>query len=81
MPQSNGIVFRNVRVFPGHGEALSEPQDVRVEGATITSIEAASDGEPEQALTFIDGAGRVLMPGLIDAHCMRHSHPYRRRWR
>ncbi len=68
MSQSSGIVFRNVRVFPGHGETLSGPHDVRVDGATITSIAAVADGAPDQGVTVIDGAGRVLMPGLIDAH-------------
>jgi imidazolonepropionase-like amidohydrolase len=66
--QSNGIVFRNVRVFPGYGAALSGPQDVRVDGATITSVGPAADRSPDPDVTVVDGAGRVLMPGLIDAH-------------
>ena len=68
MPQNHGIVFRNVRVFPGHGEALTGPHDVRVDGATITSIDDAVDGASADGVTVIDGTGRVLMPGLIDAH-------------
>jgi len=68
MSQSNGIVFQNVRVFPGHGEALTGPQDVRVDGTTITSIGPASDPALYADLTVIDGSGQVLIPGLIDAH-------------
>jgi imidazolonepropionase-like amidohydrolase len=68
VPQNNGIVFRNVRVFPGDGATLSGPHDVRVDGETITSIDVAAAGAPDQGATTIDGAGRVLMPGLIDAH-------------
>jgi imidazolonepropionase-like amidohydrolase len=68
VPQNNGIVFRNVRVFPGDGDTLSGPHDVRVDDATITSIDAVASAAPDQGVTVIDGAGRVLMPGLIDAH-------------
>lgn len=61
--------FNNVRVFPGHGTTLLPPSDVTVEGTTIVSIvdhdpaAAPVDGE-----VAIDGRGRTLMPGLIDAH-------------
>jgi imidazolonepropionase-like amidohydrolase len=68
MSQSSTIVFRNVRVFPGHGTALSGPQDVRVDGSTITSLGPVVGGPVDPGVTVIEGAGRVLMPGLIDAH-------------
>ena len=62
-------LFREVRVFPGHGDLLLGPRDVLVEGDRIESVE---DSIPAPcaggALTVIEGAGRVLMPGLIDAH-------------
>jgi imidazolonepropionase-like amidohydrolase len=62
-------IFRNVRVFPGHGDVLTGPFDVRVDGATIDSITPADTATaPAEGATVIDGAGRVLMPGLIDAH-------------
>jgi len=67
-----GVVFRGVRVFPGHGDALTEPVDVRVDGATITSIAPSGQAGPAGGggddVVVIEGAGRVLMPGLIDAH-------------
>ena len=59
------IVFSNVRVFDGRSDALLSGLQVVVEGKTITSVgpsENAADGK------IIDGGGRVLMPGLIDAH-------------
>jgi imidazolonepropionase-like amidohydrolase len=68
MSQSSTIVFRNVRVFPGHGTALSGPQDVRVDGSTITSLGPVVGGPVDPGVTVIEGAGRVLIPGLIDAH-------------
>src|SRR5205809_4524701 len=58
-----------VRVFDGLHSALRGPSDVVVRGATIESVGPA--GEPVPAgpdVRVIDGGGRVLMPGLIDAH-------------
>jgi imidazolonepropionase-like amidohydrolase len=63
-------VFRGVRVFDGRTPALTGPSDVVVHGATIESVGPAV-AEPEfegREGRVIDGAGRVLMPGLIDAH-------------
>lgn len=62
------VVFVNVRVFDGNGNPLTEPTSVRVEGKVIVAIgpEAARDVSP--GAVVIDGGGRTLMPGLIDAH-------------
>lgn len=61
------IVFRNVRVFDGRSAALSSPTDVLVRGNSIAAIgaDAAAAGAGAAA---IEGGGRTLMPGLIDAH-------------
>jgi len=67
--QSSATIFRGVRVFDGRHPALRGPSDVVVRGATIESVSPA--GEPVPAgpdVRVIDGRGRVLMPGLIDAH-------------
>ncbi|WP_426164841.1 amidohydrolase family protein [Sandarakinorhabdus sp. DWP1-3-1] len=58
-------LFRNVRVFDGTGAPLSPPTDVLVRGNVIASIGAATAAP---GATVIDGGGRTLMPGLIDAH-------------
>ena len=52
-----------MRVFDGENEALSQETDVLVRGSTIEGVGPAADGD-----TTVDGGGRVLMPGLIDAH-------------
>ena len=63
---SADVLFRNVKVFDGHAEALSGPTNVLVRGNLIESI---SDVAPEVGdATVIDGEGMTLMPGLIDAH-------------
>jgi imidazolonepropionase-like amidohydrolase len=71
-PPPPSILFRNVRVFSGKGGAPSAPTNVLVTGNVIKGIGAGvSQAEPGSALTVIDGNGRTLMPGLIDAH----AHP------
>jgi hypothetical protein len=58
------ILFDNVMVFDG--EALSGPSDVLVHDGKIAAI--GNDLPcPEEGQT-IDGAGKTLLPGLIDCH-------------
>lgn len=61
------IVFRGARIFDGDSERLTEGRDVVIAGEVIESIHApGSDEHPDAEV--IDCGGRVLMPGLIDAH-------------
>ncbi|MGY3230439.1 imidazolonepropionase-like amidohydrolase [Luteibacter sp. HA06] len=63
------VMFKNVRVFDGKATALSGPSDVLVRGNLIESISGHTATVTEDAsVKVIDGAGRTLMPGLIDAH-------------
>jgi imidazolonepropionase-like amidohydrolase len=59
------IVFRNARIFDGHAAELIEGKDVVVSGGVIEDIVAAP---PAGDAEIVECAGRVLMPGLIDAH-------------
>jgi imidazolonepropionase-like amidohydrolase len=59
-------LFTNVSVFDGKNEKLAEGQDVLVEGNLIKQVGKAL--KANVGATIIDGAGRTLMPGLIDAH-------------
>ena len=62
-------VFRNVRIFDGKSTQLSAPSNVLVRGNKIERISLTvipTDGSTNTVL--IDGGGRTLMPGLIDAH-------------
>lgn len=69
-PPMTAILIENVRVFDGRTARLSGPANVLVVGAVIKTISTTPIADPEAqgALTRIDGQGRVLMPGLIDAH-------------
>lgn len=62
-------LFQNVRIFDGKSSALSAPSNVLVRGNTIERIAAGPIPADAGASTVvIDGGGRTLMPGLIDAH-------------
>lgn len=60
-------VFRNVKVFDGKSPQLKPGMTVIVEGGKITTVRSGNVAAPAGA-TVIEGAGRTLMPGLIDAH-------------
>jgi imidazolonepropionase-like amidohydrolase len=64
---SQEILFRDVRVFDGRSTALRGPTAVLVRGNRIAAI-GASAVPTDPSATIIDGGGRTLMPGLIDAH-------------
>ncbi|MGE0024410.1 MAG: amidohydrolase family protein [Hyphomicrobium sp.] len=62
-------LFENVRIFDGKSDTLSGTMNVLVRGNTIEVISKDPipiDGGPSPKI--IDGGGRTLMPGLIDAH-------------
>ena len=67
--EQSTTLFRNVRVFDGRSPVLSNGSNVLVRGSTIESISTQSiDPGRSEHRVEIDGGGRVLMPGLIDAH-------------
>jgi len=62
-------LFQNVRIYDGTGKALSAPSNVLVRGNLIERISRAPiPVDPAVGGIVIDGGGRTLMPGLIDAH-------------
>lgn len=60
---SGSFVIRDVRLFDG--ERVVEKTTVRVEGGKITGLGESSAGD---SVPIVDGTGRTLLPGLIDAH-------------
>jgi len=62
-------LFQNVRIFDGKSAALSTPSNVLVRGNIIERISLTPIAVDANAdVRVIAGGGRVLMPGLIDAH-------------
>ncbi|MFY9991823.1 MAG: amidohydrolase family protein, partial [Rhodoplanes sp.] len=62
-------LFTNVRVFDGKSATLSDAINVLVRGNVIEKIAKEPISTDRSAsTTIVDGKGRTLMPGLIDAH-------------
>ena len=67
-PVNAGVtLFQNVRIFDGKSNSLSAPSSVLIKGNVIERISTAPIAA-EPGVTVIAGGGRMLMPGLIDAH-------------
>lgn len=62
----NRIIFRGARIFDGDSAQLIDGADVVVEGDTIGNVAPHCHAAPGDDV--IECGGRVLMPGLIDAH-------------
>jgi len=60
------VLFNNVNVFNGTENKLYEGLNVLVTGNRIEKIGKDVSGRPDA--TVIEGKGKTLMPGLIDAH-------------
>lgn len=63
----SATVIENVRIFNGKSDRLSESSHVLVRGNRIERISSTPIAAGEDAVV-IGGAGRTLMPGLIDVH-------------
>jgi imidazolonepropionase-like amidohydrolase len=62
-------LFQGVRIFDGKSAALSAPSNVLISGNIIERVSASPITIDAKAnVQVIPGNGRVLMPGLIDAH-------------
>ncbi len=61
------LAFANVRVFDGRSDALRAGLRVEVEAGAIRAV-APADTPAGEGVEVVDCGGRVLMPGLIDAH-------------
>jgi imidazolonepropionase-like amidohydrolase len=70
MNQRNGqngrLLLKNVEIFDGLSDRARSGH-VLIDGRTIAAVESSPIAETDRT-TVIDGAGRVLMPGMIDAH-------------
>jgi len=62
----DAILIKNVNVFDGKGDELIVNQDVLVKGNLIEAV--GQNIAAPQGAAIIDGNGRTLTPGFIDAH-------------
>jgi len=61
-------LIRNVRIYDGVSDRRSAPQDVLLENGRIARIAGPGTIPAARGVHQIDGAGRTLLPGLIDVH-------------
>jgi len=65
-PAPKLTLISNVNIFDGKNKKLLKDMDVLVEGNLIKQI--AKDIKAPKGAEVIEGNGKTLMPGLIDAH-------------
>lgn len=65
--QQQRTLFKNVHIFDGKSDTLVKDRHVLVSGNKIERI-SKQPIETDESTTVIDGNGRTLMPGMIDAH-------------
>ncbi|SOJ53359.1 Imidazolonepropionase [Mycobacterium simulans] len=64
--ETHQLVISNVKVFDSVNARITGPMDVTVRDSRIASL--TPTGSPSSAGLTIDGTGKTLIPGLIDAH-------------
>lgn len=60
-------LFKNVHVWDGTSDGITNKTNVLIENNIIKKVRA-SDNDAHAEANIVDGAGRILMPGLIDSH-------------
>ncbi|HEX6650345.1 MAG TPA: amidohydrolase family protein, partial [Pyrinomonadaceae bacterium] len=71
-PVAETMAIRNVRIIDGTGSPITSPKDILIEQGRIKRITPAGELSAV-GVQSVDGAGRVVMPGLMDLH----AHLYR----
>ena len=68
LQRSGAFLIRNVRIFTGTGEVI-ESGSVLVRDGKIAGVYQGPGPNPESlGAEVVEGAGKTLLPGLIDAH-------------
>lgn len=63
----SALLFANVKIFDGTGTPLF-PGEVLVCGERIAAVACGDERLPRDGAMEIDGGGRTLMPGMVEAH-------------
>src|SRR5262245_48646131 len=67
--QSPSIAIVGARVIDGTGAAPIDDAVVIVEGDRIRTVGARKSVQVPRNATIVDAGSKVLLPGLVDAHC------------
>lgn len=65
------VIIQHVTIFDGINETLRKDHHVLIEGELIRQI-SSDPITVDSTATVIDGTGKTLIPGLIDAHVHLH---------
>lgn len=66
--QTKQILIENVRILDHKVSNLTTPMNVLISGQRIQEISASTISAKDGDVVKINGTGKTLMPGLIDAH-------------
>jgi imidazolonepropionase-like amidohydrolase len=66
--QTKQILIENVRLLDHKTAALTEPMNVLVSDQIIQKISSTAIAVKDKDVVIINGNGKTLIPGLIDAH-------------
>jgi imidazolonepropionase-like amidohydrolase len=65
-PEGQSLLIKNVQIFDGVSDRLRAGH-VLISGRTIAAVDTSPIAESD-SMTVVDGTGRVVMPGMTDAH-------------
>lgn len=68
VPESVDLVINNVTVLPMTGRERVEGASIAIKDGTILAVRARGEAFPYTGKTAIDGTGKFVTPGLVDAH-------------
>lgn len=68
VPAPGPLLIRNVRIIDGTGAEITDLCDILIKGGRISSIEPGGQIKIPRGADVINGDGRVVIPGMIDAH-------------
>jgi N-acyl-D-aspartate/D-glutamate deacylase len=71
-PVAQHVVFRDVAAWDGLSENVRCHTSVEVRDGLVVAVRDLSEELPAGAVVF-DGAGKTLIPGLIDMHRARQG--------
>jgi imidazolonepropionase-like amidohydrolase/ABC-type multidrug transport system permease subunit len=69
LQRSGAVLIRNVRVFTGDGQTIENGAVLVRDGKIADIFEQGAAPDPDQIRAeAVEGAGKTLLPGLIDVH-------------
>jgi Tol biopolymer transport system component len=69
IPESpDSLLISDVQIIDGTGRNLTPPRDILVDKGRIVKIGPHGKGQGLNITNVIEGEGRIVIPGLIDAH-------------